>query len=213
MQTLIRSIGLATLFAASSAFAQTQSDTTTTPVGNLNLGEEVGENGAPAQDPNGPGSVYLKQEEGDWEVRCQRVADSGVEPCNLYQLLKDGQGNSVAEITIFALPEGNQAAAGAQVITPLETLLTQQITIRVDGGTAKRYPFSFCTTVGCFAQIGFTAADVASFRAGNVATVTISPAGAASGTTVDLSASLKGFTAGYKAVQDATNAAAAARAQ
>jgi invasion protein IalB len=91
-------------------------------------------------------------------------------------------------------------------------LLTQQITIRVDGGTAKRYPFSFCTTVGCFAQIGFTTSDVAAFRAGNAATVTISPAGAASGTTVDLTASLKGFTAGYKAVQDATNAAAAARA-
>ena len=40
-----------------------------------------------------------------WEQRCVRTED-GADPCQLYQLLKDADGNSVAEISMFSLPEG-----------------------------------------------------------------------------------------------------------
>ena len=169
--------------------------TATPPAEGLPMGEQVA-------DPNAPGTVYIRERSGDWEVRCQRAPEGQIEPCNLYQLLSDGAGNAVAEVTLFAMPPGQQAAAGAQIITPLETLLTAQITLAVDGGAAKRYPFAFCTQVGCFSQLGLTDEDVNSFRRGANANVTIVPAGAPDGTTVDLRISLTGFTAGFAVLED-----------
>ena len=103
---------------------------------------------------------------------------------------------------MFALPEGNTAAAGATVIAPLETLLTAALQIAVDGGKPKLYPFTFCTRAGCIARIGFTAEEVAQLKAGAGAVMTIVPA-VAPDQKVDLQVSLKGFTAGYEAVKAA----------
>lgn len=146
----------------------------------------------------GPGSTYVKESFELWELRCVRVAE-GAEPCQLYQLLKDGQGTAVAEIGLFALPEGGEAVAGATIIAPLETLLTAGLRIAVDAGTPKAYPFTFCSQIGCVARVGFTAAEVEGFKKGGKATLTIVPA-VAPDQTVDLEVSLKGFTAGYDAV-------------
>ncbi len=162
--------------------------------GELSMGRPVGEG-------NGIGTTYIAGEFGDWQSRCVKVED-GNDPCQLYQLLTDPQGNPVAEISMFGLPEGQQAAAGATIITPLETLLTQQITLAVDSGAAKRYPFTFCAANGCFARIGFTAGDVASFKRGRAATITIVPA-AAPDQTIELAISLSGFTAGFDGVNEA----------
>ena len=122
----------------------------------------------------------------------------------MYQLLADADGNSVAEINLFNLPEGGQALAGGTIATPLETLLTQQIRLSVDGSQAKRYPFTFCNTVGCFSRVGFTQEEVDGFKRGNEATITIVPA-AAPNETVDLTVSLSGFTAAWTAVQAANS--------
>lgn len=149
------------------------------------------------------GQTYTREEHGAWEVRCVQTED-GNDPCQLYQLLQDQNGNNVAEISIFPLPPGGQAVAGATVVTPLETLLTAQIGLSVDTGEMKRYPFRTCSTIGCFSSIGFTADDVVSFRRGANATVTIRPARAPE-ETVDLTISLAGFTAGYESVAE-TNA-------
>lgn len=157
----------------------------------LSLGEEVMDEG----------EAYLAATHGDWEMRCIRMPD-GSDPCQLYQLLQDGDGNSVAEVSIFGLPSGGEAVAGATIITPLETLLTQQITMRVDGGQAKRYPFTWCSVIGCIARIGFTASEVEAFRRGLVAQVSIVPV-AAPDQTVTLDISLVGFTAGFAAVNEA----------
>ncbi len=150
------------------------------------------------EDGEAVGSAYLAEEHGDWQVRCIRAAE-GDDPCQLYQLMTDGNGASVAEITIFALPEGQQAVAGATVIVPLETLLIRQLTLSVDGGPAKQYPFTFCTEQGCFSRIGLTEDDLAAFRRGNAAGISIVPA-AAPNQQVTVSASLSGFTAAFNAL-------------
>ena len=77
--------------------------------------------------------------------------ESGIDPCQLYLLLKDKNGNSVAEFTIFNLPKGSEgpAVAGATFIAPLETLLPAGMMLQVDSAKAKGYPFSFCTQIGC----------------------------------------------------------------
>ncbi len=187
--------GVVFALAASVAMAQDSggapSDTVTPDPGELSLGETL--DGEPQV-----GQTYVADVQGDWEIRCVRSED-GNDPCQLYQLLQDEAGNSVAEIGLFALPAGQQAAAGATIITPLETLLTQQVTIAVDGGTAKRYPFTWCSEVGCFARVGFTADEVAAFKRGRQAVLTIIPV-VAPDQPVRLTISLSGFTAGYDAV-------------
>jgi invasion protein IalB len=88
------------------------------------------------------------------------------------------------------------------VIVPLETLLTSNLVMVVDAGKTRSYPFSFCSTVGCVARIGFTQAEVDGFKKGNMAKLTIVPA-VAPDQKVDLSVPLTGFTAGYDAVNTA----------
>ncbi|MGB5864625.1 MAG: invasion associated locus B family protein [Sulfitobacter sp.] len=144
------------------------------------------------------GQPYTREKIGDWEIRCIK-AKEGEEPCQMYQLLDDGQGAPVAEVSLFRLPEGGQAVAGATVIVPLETALPQQLTLAIDGNNARRYPYSFCNPVGCYVRLGLTPNDVASFKRGNDAKLTIVPA-LAPDQTVELTMSLTGFTAAFDKV-------------
>jgi invasion protein IalB len=186
---------------SSGAFAQDQGAGDSQPAadGNdpsgtgLSMGAAEGAEGEPQV-----GQTYIAGEYGDWQLRCVK-SDGGKDPCQLYQLLRDGEGNSVAEFSIFDLPAGQQAVAGATVVTPLETLLTAELRLRVDEGQARRYPYSFCSQIGCFARIGFTQEEVDAFKAGNVAIVAIVPA-AAPDEVVQLRTSLTGFTAGWNAL-------------
>ena len=69
--------------------------------------------------------------------------------------------------------------------------------MQVDDGAAKRYPFTFCTAIGCIARVGFTAEEVDAFRGGAEATWQLVPV-AAPDQTVTLNMSLTGF---YRRVQ------------
>ena len=160
----------------------------------LNMGEEVAEE-------RGPGTTYVKGRFEAWELRCVRVEEGQKEPCHLFQLMKDDKGVPIAEMNIIALPEGQQAAAGATIVTPLETLLTKQLTLEVDGGAKKRYPFTWCGAIGCYSRVGFTNGDIAAFKRGANATLTIVPVFAPD-ETISVTLSLAGFTAGYKALQE-----------
>ncbi len=153
---------------------------------------------APAVGDNGVGSAYDKATSGDWTVRCIRTAD-GKDPCQLYQLLKDDKGNSVAEFSMVGLPAGQQVAAGATIVTPLETLLSQQITLQIDAAAPKLYPFTFCAPRGCIARVGFAADEIAAMKKGTAIKMTLVPV-AAPDQTVALTISLKGFTAGFDQV-------------
>ncbi|GGH60446.1 invasion associated locus B family protein [Frigidibacter albus] len=154
-----------------------------------------------ADETPGIGEAYTEATHGDWEQRCVRTED-GSDPCQLYQLLKDDEGNPVAEFSLFGLPEAEQAAAGGTIMTPLETLLPEAILMQVDTGEAKRYAFTFCAPIGCVARVGFTDEEIAAFKRGNKATMAITPM-AAPDRKVQLNISLKGFTAGYDAVNAA----------
>ncbi len=199
MPRLLTTLPLIALMALSqAAFAQ---DTTPKPADDAETApktESAGDELSLGED-NSPKIIepYVKEEHGDWKLQCFPV-EEGEEPCQLYQLLKDDQGTDVAEVALFRLPADGKAIAGATVTVPLETLLTAQLTISVDGGKGKRYPFSFCTPIGCIARIGFTAEDIATFKKGAKATVTLVPAPAPD-QKVELDMSLSGFTNGYNA--------------
>lgn len=150
---------------------------------------------------DGMGEPYVKANFDAWEQRCVRTPD-GADPCQLYQLLKDKDGNAVAEFSMFNLPDGGQAVAGATVVVPLETLLTENLVLTVDTAKPRVYPFTFCAPMGCVARVGFTAAEVDQFKKGAKASVSIVPM-VAPDQKVTVDVSLKGFTAGYTAVAEA----------
>ncbi len=162
----------------------------TAPVpGDLSLGLPEGD---------GIGAQYVAATFEAWQQRCVRTAD-GADPCQLYQLMNDEGGNPVAEISMFNLPPGGEVAAGATIVAPLETLLTANLRMAVDGGEPKVYPFSWCSQMGCIARVGFTEAEVDQLRAGAAAQLTIVPV-VAPDQPVVLTLSLMGFTAGFEAV-------------
>jgi invasion protein IalB len=144
------------------------------------------------------GQPYTRETIGAWEMRCIKQ-EAGEEPCQMYQLLDDGEGAPVAEVTLFRLKEGGKAVAGATVIVPLETALPAQFMVQVDGDKARRYPYAFCNPVGCYVRIGLTAEDVAAFKRGKEAKMTLVPA-LAPDQKVVLTLSLEGFTASFDKV-------------
>jgi invasion protein IalB len=154
--------------------------------------------GTDAVDVDGIGSSYTEATFGTWQQRCVRTED-GADPCDLYKLIQDSDGNNVAEFSLFGLPAGQQAAAGATIIVPIETLLTAGLVMSVDNGKPRSYPYAWCTSTSCVSRIGFTQAEIDSFKKGNEAKITIVPA-VAPEEKVELVIPLTGFTAGYDAV-------------
>ncbi|MDW3184275.1 invasion associated locus B family protein [Roseobacter sp.] len=190
-------LSLPLILAASMAMAQSTeteepadepAQETPGPADGLSLGEEATE---------GPkvGETYVKETYGDWSMRCIKT-EEGEDPCQMYQLLADDEGTPISEFTLFRLPDGGQARAGATVIVPLETSLAAQLTVKIDSNPAKRYPFAFCNSIGCYARIGLTQQDIDGFKKGNQAVLTIVPV-LAPDQKVDVSLSLTGFTAAY----------------
>jgi len=147
------------------------------------------------------GETYIAETHGDWEIRCIRAEEGQPEPCQMYQLLVDQGGSPVAELNVFDLPDEGQIVAGATVVTPLDTLLTPGMRMRVDAGPWAEYPFAFCQQVGSFVRPGLTAAALDPFRNGGVATVAIVPLPAPD-QVVQIEASLIGFTAGFGALSE-----------
>lgn len=192
---LVLALGLALSGAA--AFAQETVPATgqPSPDAGLSMGETTGPK---TQETAAVGEMYLANSFEQWQLRCVKTED-GSDPCELYQLLKDATGNSVAEISMFPLPPGGKAAAGATIIVPLETLLTANLTLTIDTAQPKIYPYTTCGQIGCVARIGFTAEEIDQFKKGAKAVLTLVPFGAPD-TKVNLDISLKGFTAGYDGV-------------
>ena len=163
-------------------------NTVPTSEGDLSLGEDTS---VPQV-----GQTYVREVVQDWEIQCVKTETGEDEPCQMYQLLQNEAGNPVAEVSLFKLPQGGQAVAGATVIVPLETALQAQLRIAVDGAQSKRYPYSLCNQIDCFARIGLTNSDLNGFKRGAKAVVTIVPF-VAQDQQIQLEMSLNGFTASF----------------
>lgn len=160
--------------------------------------DEAASDDAAAAAPAEPavGSYYALSSHQDWVVRCIK-APQGKDPCELYQMMNDDEGNSVAEVTVIPLTNGD-VAAGVTLVAPLETSLREGIRFSIDGGSARQLPFSFCAPIGCFSTIGFSTGELNGLKRGNQATVTLLPFGADPKNPVSLPLSLSGFTAAFE---------------
>ena len=144
------------------------------------------------------GKTYKKADYGSWTLRCVRT-NSEIDPCELFQILRNSSGSPVVEFTMLDFESNANVVAGANVITPLETLLTSQLIVKIGDEASQSYPFAFCLKMGCVARIGLTETDLKRYKEGESATVIIVPANAPN-SPQNLSLSLSGFTAGYFAL-------------
>nr|WP_321252945.1 invasion associated locus B family protein [uncultured Ruegeria sp.] len=141
------------------------------------------------------GEQYVKEESGDWEIRCLKT-EAGKDPCLLRQTLSGQEGQPIAEISVNKLPEGVAAVAGATVIVPLEIMLQAQLALSIDGAPGKRYDYHHCNPIGCVAQLGFTQGDVDAMKAGSTAKMSVVSV-LAPNQLLEIEISLAGFTAGF----------------
>ncbi|OWY05305.1 MULTISPECIES: invasion associated locus B family protein [Thioclava] len=150
-----------------------------------------------AQKPQEP-QTYVKATYEDWELQCAKSPD-GKDPCQMYQVIKDQNGGNVADISVIGLPDGSQAAAGLTIMVPIQTLLSQNLVMQVDGGKPMVYPYSFCDPrmMGCFARFGVSKAELDSLKKGSKATITITPLSNPQ-QKVKADISLKGFTKAFE---------------
>lgn len=144
-----------------------------------------------------PGQSYVKETFGDWTMRCVKTPDNQ-DPCELYQLLRDSDGGAVAEASV--VPVTGQVAAIMTYVAPLETDLQHGLRLQIDANEPMGYPFMVCAQIGCISRIGVNDAELAGFKRGKAANVTLLPYGGQQDQTVKLDMSLSGFTAGMDAV-------------
>lgn len=169
--------------------------------------------------PDGPqvGASYVAATFTDWSLTCV-VSGTGNDPCRFIQVLNNGEGGRVAQVSIVPLPPGQGVAAAAIVETPLGTLLRvpqsseqlQQpggLRIQVDNGELRVFQFTFCGPDGCVAEIGMEQDLVDAFKRGNTAKITIWSVDAP-GQPVELDLSLSGFTAGFNRVSELASGSA-----
>ncbi|MDG1298670.1 MAG: invasion associated locus B family protein [Paracoccaceae bacterium] len=147
------------------------------------------------------GDTYFLAQYDDWSIKCIKAPDGQTDPCQLYQQLFDINSNPVADIHIFILSDGGNTQVGASLMTPLETLLTENILFSIDNGPIKIYEFSFCNVSGCVARMRLTEDDLSNLKLGNWAEAKIYSARNPN-LEVTASLSLKGFTAAFKSLNE-----------
>lgn len=201
MKNTLIPTAIALLLMSPVAFAQettTETETETTSQTSTDTEFKTAEELAASTEP-AIGEGYLREKQEEWEIRCIKAEDPAEEECRLFNLLADSDGNPIAQIDMQALPKGGKAVAGIDIATPLGSLLTAQVVMKIDAGKAKRYPYTWCDTNGCYARFGMTQAEIDAMKRGAKANVIIVSV-AAPDQPLNLDLSLAGFTAAWTAI-------------
>ena len=106
--------------------------------------------GKPLEKIRQPGDLYLAGNKGDWTIRCITETNGKPDKCEIQQLLFLNEDTPIAEISLFKLPAGEVAIAAANVMVPLETLLTNKFRFAFSKELVKEFPYSFCIKNVCF---------------------------------------------------------------
>jgi len=156
--------------------------------------------GKPLETIREPGEIYLAGNKGDWNVRCITGNPGEIDKCEMQQLLFLNKNTPVADISIFKLPEGERAIAAANVMVPLETLLTKKLRFAFSEGSVKEFPYSFCNQNGCLVRMGLLEEDIKAMKKGSSSKLSITHISSPEAS-INLSLSLNGFTAAFDAIR------------
>ena len=156
--------------------------------------------GKPLETIREPGEIYLAGNKGDWNVRCITGNPGEIDKCEIQQLLFLNENTPVADISIFKLPEGERAVAAANVMVPLETLLTKKFRFAFSEGSIKEFPYSFCNKNGCLVRMGLLKEDIEAMKKGSSSKLSITHVSSPEAS-INLSLSLNGFTAAFDTIR------------
>ena len=156
--------------------------------------------GKPLETIREPGEIYLAGNKGDWNVRCITGNPGEIDRCEMQQLLFLNENTPVADISIFKLPDGERAIAAANVMVPLETLLTKKFRFAFSEDSVKEFPYSFCNQDGCLVRMGLLEEDIEAMKKGSSSELSITHISSPEGS-VNLSLSLNGFTAAFDIIR------------
>ena len=156
--------------------------------------------GKPLETLRKPGDIYLAGNKGDWNVRCVTGNPGEKDKCEIQQLIFLNEDTPIADISIFKLPEGEIAIAAANVMVPLETLLTKKFRFAFSKETVKEYPYSFCNQNGCLVRMGLLEEDVEALKKGKSAELAITHISSPD-TSIELNLLLNGFTAAFDIIK------------
>jgi len=134
----------------------------------------------------------------DWSLRCQLATDSTSRNCELFQRVVHKKSEQQLLQLAFAYQQGSKQPV-AIALLPLGILLTSGIGLQVDNNKAIQSSVRTCTAQGC--QMLFLAGDefLRSLKAGLILRVAFLDA--TSGRQITVPISLKGFSAGIKALR------------
>ena len=156
--------------------------------------------GKPLETLREPGEIYLAGTKGDWTVRCIAGNPGEADRCEIQQLLFINEDTPIADISIFKLPAGEIAVAAANVMVPLETLLTKKFRVAFSEESKKEFPYSFCNKNGCLVRMGLLEEDIEAMKKGASSEISISHISNPD-SAINLSLSLDGFTAAYDIIR------------
>ena len=155
--------------------------------------------GKPLETIREPGEIYLAGNKGDWNVRCITGNPGEIDKCEIQQLLFLNENTPVADISIFRLPEGERAIAAANVMVPLETLLTKKFRFAFSEESVKEFPYSFCNQNGCLVRMGLLEEDIEAMKKGSASELSITHVSSPEAS-INLRLSLNGFTAAFDTI-------------
>ena len=156
--------------------------------------------GKPLETMREPGEIYLAGNKGDWNVRCITGNPGDINKCEIQQLIYLNENTPIADISIFKLNPGEIAVAAANVMVPLETLLTKKFRVAFSEDNVKEFPYSFCNNNGCLIRMGLKEEDVDAMKKGSASKLSITHISDPNAV-IDLNLSLEGFTAAYEVIK------------
>ena len=98
------------------------------------------------------------------------------------------------------LPDGEIAVAAANVMVPLETLLTKNFRFAFSDKIVKEFEYSFCNRNGCLVRMGLLEEDITAMKKVSSSQLSITHISRPEAT-INLSLSLDGFTAAFDALK------------
>ena len=156
--------------------------------------------GKPLDTLRKPGEIYLAGNKGDWNVRCVTGNPGEIDKCEIQQLIFLNENTPIVDISIFKLPKGEMAIAAANVMVPLETLLTKKFRFAFSKETVKEFPYSFCNQNGCLVRMGLLEEDIEALRKGKSSELAITHISSPD-SSIELNLSLDGFTAAFDIIK------------
>tara|TARA_B100000900_G_scaffold402996_2_gene409491 strand:- start:592 stop:1176 length:585 start_codon:yes stop_codon:yes gene_type:complete len=156
--------------------------------------------GKPLKNIREPGEIYLAGNKGDWNVRCITGNLGEVDKCEIQQLLFLNENTPIADISIFKLPDNQIAVAAANVMVPLETLLTKKFRVAFSKEIVKEFQYSFCNQNGCLVRMGLLEEDIEAMKKGSTSEISITHISKPE-SSINLTLSLSGFIAAFDAIR------------